>query len=191
MAKVKVPAAASAAYEAAKAFSAAADLARRLRGGSSLSSYADLDYVTVAWRTRRGDGGGAAASLRAWLESGDVDPSMVVKALRKAVAVALPDDVAVAFWSHGLHGWDPPRRVRAWRFGDPPEGGRSYNFRDQFEELGVSVAGVEGEESGWGIWQSDRGAVWVEGWMREDVKGSDGEPLLVGITKIRKPRGAK
>jgi len=71
--------------------------------------------------------------------------------------------------------------VTGYRFGEIPEGGVSYNYRDcQFED-GLSLACVDGEtEVGSSMWFSDRKRVSVRG-IRLPKKGSDGETLVLPI----------
>lgn len=180
--RVTVPAAAQQAYDAGLAYSRAV----AALGGVGLPSYANTSAPDVAMAVRRGDHDAARTltSFAAW-RGGDV--VAVMRALDRAVSVRLPDDVAVAFWRHGIHGWHEPRWVTAWRYGDIPEGGRSYNYRDRHEEMGVSAAEVVGGPSGFGLWQSDRPVRWIKGFWREDITGSDGEPLIVGAVRARRP----
>lgn len=181
-AAVTVPSAAQQAYDAGREYERAVAAL-----GGSLPSYANTSAPDVAMDVRRGyhDAARTLAAFAAW-RGGDVDE--VMRALDRAVSVRLPDDVAVAFWRHGIHGWHPPRWVTAWRYGGLPERGRSYNFRDRHVEPGVSVAEVIGGPSGFGAWQSDRPVRWLKGFWREDVTGSDGEPMIVGAVPARKPR---
>ena len=71
--------------------------------------------------------------------------------------------------------------VKAVRYGDVPEGGRSKNYRDDYMEDGTSVAYIEGgEEVGSSIWFKDRNKVSLIGILL-DQKGSDGESLLLPL----------
>jgi len=148
--------------------------------GGNLATYANTSPEELARRARRGDAPWAEKTLRGFALRQDADPSAALAALRAAANVLPRGDVEDAFWQHGARGWEPPRYVSAWRYGDLPPDGRSYNYRDQHTEPGVSVAGVVGGPEGFGQWQRDRPKRWVCGWWREDRVGSDGEPLLVG-----------
>ena len=71
--------------------------------------------------------------------------------------------------------------VKAVRYGDVPEGGRSKNYRDDYQEDGPSVAYIEGDkEVGSSIWFKDRNKVSLRGILLPQ-KGSDGESLLLPL----------
>jgi hypothetical protein len=71
--------------------------------------------------------------------------------------------------------------VKAVRYGDVPEGGRSHNYRDDYLENGTSVAYIEdGKEIGSSIWFKDRSKVSLRGILLPQ-KGSDGESLLLPL----------
>jgi hypothetical protein len=99
--------------------------------------------------------------------------------------------VLEAFWRAGRGGFHPPCKAIGYRIGAVPTSGRSYNFRDERFERGVSL--LWDSESGYesdGTYQMfNRGRiVWVEGYVLIDARGSDREPLMVGAVQIRKPR---
>jgi hypothetical protein len=104
-------------------------------------------------------------------------------------------DLAV-FLNAGIAGADMPIWTYGWRYGDLPESGRSYNYRDQFAEYGVSMMSVVGSESmpdGTFALFNARGRkrVWAMGWLVTHRKGSDGEAMLVDAVRIKRPVGAK
>lgn len=71
--------------------------------------------------------------------------------------------------------------VVAERYGELPENGVSYNYRDGYKEKGVSAANIKGEEPvGSYIWFTDNVKIEFEGILLP-VKGSDGEPLLLPL----------
>lgn len=71
--------------------------------------------------------------------------------------------------------------VKCVRSGRVPNGGVSYNFRDQYSEKGLSVLNVIGEEEvGSAVWFSERTTIEVEG-IRLPYKGSDGETLILPL----------
>ena len=51
------------------------------------------------------------------------------------------------FFECGYQGYDFPEYVKGWRYGDIPESGQSYNFRDQLPEQGVSTMEIYGIEN--------------------------------------------
>jgi len=92
------------------------------------------------------------------------------------------DDVLHAFWDAGFAGRSLPQWTRAWRYGNVPACGYSYNYADNRPEPGVSCAGIGDDRCG-GLMVADRAVVEIAGWLIAD-KGSDGEPLLVGAVTI-------
>lgn len=96
------------------------------------------------------------------------------------------DDAVDKSWEAGFFG--RPRLVwcEGWRYGDAPEAGKSYNYRDSRPEPGVSMMAVvteDGEELGTrdGVsavfCAAGRSVVRYAGWLVG--YGSDGEPCLL------------
>lgn len=89
-------------------------------------------------------------------------------------------------------GWEP-RIVRGWRYGEIPADGRSFNYRDNEPEDGVSLmeledgCGSQDAISAMFIEAQDRPIVWCEGYLLPH-RGSDGEPLICGARKIEAPK---
>jgi hypothetical protein len=111
-------------------------------------------------------------------------------------------DLTEAFYRAGYDGSAAPSTepVIGWRYGDLPEGGRSTNYKDGFDEAGVSMMGVMTDSldailhdptkyqdnvscPSMGTFFSDRPIEWVIGLLLEE-RGSDGEPLLVGAQPL-------
>jgi len=95
------------------------------------------------------------------------------------------------FFECGYKGYEFPQYVQGWRYGNIPESGQSYNFRDQKPEQGVSVMEVYGLKNGvvdkislMFIGAQDRGVVKVEGYLNPFAYGSDGEYLLVDAKEV-------
>lgn len=116
------------------------------------------------------------------------DPS---KLLRSSAMWDGADGALVRYALHaGLSGGALPTRfVFAERMKGLPERGYSYNYRDQTGEAGVSVLGLLDPEKGLvkqndGTYElfNDGELHYVGGWLLEDEKGSDGEPLLLPVT---------
>mgnify|MGYP005818735167 CR=1 FL=1 len=96
------------------------------------------------------------------------------------------------FLECGLRGLEFPQKVRGFRFGHIPNGGQSFNYRDDCQESGVSMAWIEGiddEETllGTQLFYGGRPKVWVEGYLHPYRKGSDGEPLIICAREIPGP----
>lgn len=87
------------------------------------------------------------------------------------------------FFEAGIIGEDLPKPVIGWRYGDIPPTGKSYNYRDQYTEYGVSLMQVEGEPIGKNAFAlfggSNRNKRYVKGYLIER-RGSEGEPLIIG-----------
>lgn len=79
-----------------------------------------------------------------------------------------------------------PEYKEGWRYGNIPDGGRSYNFAENKPEMGVSMMQVEGGNRAPGLFSmfnSGRPKVRVGGY---DIgKGSDGEALLLSAKEIQ------
>ncbi len=82
-----------------------------------------------------------------------------------------------------------PEIATGWRWGEIPEIGKSYNFRDDYYESGVSMAYVEGlgdtSNKIYNIFNGGGKKTFLMGLMLS-VKGSDGEPLMIACKKIEK-----
>ena len=82
-----------------------------------------------------------------------------------------------------------PEIATGWRWGDIPEIGKSYNFRDDCYESGVSMAYVDGlgdtSNKIYNIFNGGGKKTFLIGLMLS-VKGSDGEPLMIACKKIEK-----
>lgn len=102
--------------------------------------------------------------------------------------LSLDDAAWDAFFKAGFYNKDMPEYKTGWRYGDIPERGKSYNFRDQQFESGVSVMFLDGESpsSGAKLYEifnkNNRKLQHVGGWYVG--KGSDGEPILVDAQLI-------
>lgn len=87
----------------------------------------------------------------------------------------------------GVEGHEDPEFVTAVRIGEIPKTKVSRNFRDQFQENGVSVLWIEGDENdrGDGTFEifNDGKKIRIAGW-RSPWRGSDGEPLLLSPKKL-------
>jgi hypothetical protein len=103
------------------------------------------------------------------------------------------DPARIAFWEAGLLGHDIPKGAIAVRIGKIPKDDRSYNFRDQQFEHGVSVLHLLDEE------RKDNGTYdlfnkgerrLVSGFVVPHRTGADGEPLLVGTEDLGEFKGS-
>lgn len=79
--------------------------------------------------------------------------------------------------------------ITGWRYGDIPEPGKSYNYRDRYWEMGVSLAYDDVDEETKDkvsllFIRQGRELVHISGlWI--PFKGSDGEPLVIFAEKIK------
>ena len=92
-------------------------------------------------------------------------------------------DLETAFFEAGAFGHELPVRVSGWRYGDLPRNGKSWNFRDQRYERGVSMAFVDGigdtSDGTYAMFNgTGRKKVRCSGWMI-GFRGSDNEPIIV------------
>jgi hypothetical protein len=101
------------------------------------------------------------------------------------------NDVLNLFFEAGKSGRTIPPYVTGWRYGNIPACGKSYNYRDQRPEPGVSLMAIDGDEmqptdgiSIMFIAAQNRPVVKVSGWLHFK-RGSDGEPCLVSATEIK------
>jgi hypothetical protein len=113
----------------------------------------------------------AAISVRN-MPASDTDYLSAVKAGDTAAAQRMVDEAAKAA---GVNQEIDPSKIRTfWRVGKPPEGGQSYNSKDQFFEKGVSTYFYPEATSFAGMDRSD----WYKVSGEFIGYGSDGEPLV-------------
>lgn len=89
----------------------------------------------------------------------------------------------------GLTGAEMPYPVVAWRYGNIPDGGASYNRLTQGLEAGTSVMGVFGgghtqDMLSTARMSMTRPIVIVSGYLNTVTNGGDGEPLLIAPKEI-------
>jgi len=94
-------------------------------------------------------------------------------------SIGMDDPAHEAFFAHGLSGLPIPRPAGAWRIGAIPEGGASWNSRDQRWEPGISALGGDGTFELFNPGPRRR----IEGYLLWR-SGSDGEPLFVDAIEI-------
>ena len=101
--------------------------------------------------------------------------------------------VQIAFYESALRGAKMPRRAIGWRFGKAKDKGVSKNYTDDTEELGISMAGVDGVDYQWYPMAKVGEPNYYEGWLfdPDEFRGSDNEPLMVGLTKTDKSSAAQ
>ncbi len=96
-----------------------------------------------------------------------------------------------AAYEAGARGDDMPIVTTGYRYGNAPESGRSYNYADNVHEKGLSMAGVDAPLDH--DWEKTISALFVkgdrpkkafQGWHDPDIRGSDGEPLLLNPMPI-------
>jgi hypothetical protein len=113
----------------------------------------------------------AAGQLR-FMPASDTDYLSAVKKGDTATAQRMVDEAAKAA---GVNQEIDPSKIRTfWRVGKPPEGGQSYNTKDQFFEKGVSTYFYPEATSFAGMDRSD----WYKVSGEFIGYGSDGEPLV-------------
>ena len=88
------------------------------------------------------------------------------------------------FFAIGFDGYDYPQYVTGYRYGHIPQGGQSYNYRDDVSERGVSIVAVNDgamtqDMVSLAFVQCGRPVVTVTGYLHPGATGSDGEPLLL------------
>ena len=96
-----------------------------------------------------------------------------------------------AFYRAGKLNREEPVMAIGSRYGEIPERGTSFNYRDQINERGVSMADVQNSNAAeWGdpisktiIEGYGRPKINVGGYLIDDV-GADGEPLLVAAKRL-------
>jgi len=96
-----------------------------------------------------------------------------------------------AFYRAGKLNREEPVMAIGSRYGEIPERGTSFNYRDQINERGVSMADVQNSNTAeWGdpiskmiIEGYGRPKINVGGYLIDDV-GADGEPLLVAAKRL-------
>ena len=96
-------------------------------------------------------------------------------------------DVGMLHWTSGFKDLQSPQYVSAIRIGEVPKDGKSFNFRDQFFEPGVSVLSLEGQKrtdnQTFDKFNSGK-KIRVHGYLHFKT-GSDGEPIIVGAVKTQ------
>ena len=91
------------------------------------------------------------------------------------------------FFDCGFEWEEKPEIAVGYRFGR--FGKKSYNYRDDHPEQGVSVFYVEGEPIDYTVlsttllWWGGGTVYKVNGWLMDDVYGSDGEPMILPCWK--------
>ena len=96
------------------------------------------------------------------------------------------DTAGDIFCMAGLAGQPRPVQVIGWRYGDAPDGGRSYDYRDQRMLAGTSMVQIEGGKPTLSfavIEASDRPKRYYRGYLYSET-GPDSEPLLVNPEKV-------
>lgn len=92
-----------------------------------------------------------------------------------------------AFYLSGAHGDDLPVWTSGTRYGFAPKDGRSWNYREQLYEPGVSMASVEHPRFADWKWfdafNKDRPVLPYEGYLLP-MKGTDDEPLMVALQRL-------
>jgi len=80
--------------------------------------------------------------------------------------------------------------VSGWRYGDIPESGYSYNYREQQLEPGLSLMALTGEPPVKSLMTGVQGRPirWVEGWLITEP-GGEGESLIVGAKYVEGIQG--
>ena len=100
------------------------------------------------------------------------------------------DSVLSAFFDAGYYGTECPSWVVGERFGDIPTDGKSWNYRDDRWEAGVSLVRLSDgsrttqEIESMILVAAGRDLVKVAGWLVTHTTGADGEPLVVGAVRI-------
>lgn len=96
------------------------------------------------------------------------------------------------FFTAGHKGHDLPQWVTGWRYGNVPQCGVSYNYRDDKPEPGISMMEITTPDGNkivtkdklFAIFNGGgRPQVHAAGWLHFD-RGSDGEPMLVDAVQI-------
>ena len=82
-----------------------------------------------------------------------------------------------------------PKPIIGWRFGDIPEGGKSFNTREEILEPGVSMMQTSGGKKNRGFaglaHRKEETPIYVMVGYLNDEKGSDGEDLLINPINIK------
>jgi hypothetical protein len=116
--------------------------------------------------------GPKVAGEQRFMPASDTDYLSAVKKGDTATAQQMVDEAAKAA---GVNQEIDPSKIRTfWRVGKPPEGGQSYNTKDQFFEKGVSTYFYPEATSFAGMDRSD----WYKVSGEFIGYGSDGEPLV-------------
>lgn len=84
----------------------------------------------------------------------------------------------------GRQGHEFPEIASGWRYGNIPESGRSYNYREQVAERGVSMMQLDGKDKMKTLAEmrgsfDNRPKINVIGLLNPLEVGGDGEPLIL------------
>ena len=83
-----------------------------------------------------------------------------------------------------------PKLTLGWRYGNIPDDDRSFNYRDQINEHGVSFMDTKGEKPNKGfagcIHKEANTPIIIAAGYQVNERGSDGEALLVGSKEIKR-----
>lgn len=93
------------------------------------------------------------------------------------------NDFQLTSMEAGFLGASNPKKVSGYRYGEIPKCGKSYNYREQRPEIGVSIAAMDGDAENAdpvsALFYNFRKIITVTGWLNPLHRGSDGEPLLM------------
>jgi len=96
--------------------------------------------------------------------------------------------VSEAFFLSGLRGEPSPRFTTGWRFGRAPDSGKSINYAENRPEKGVSFMETRESDKIKGMYEllskKETKPFFYAGYELYS-KGSDGEPLMVGLKEIK------
>ena len=91
------------------------------------------------------------------------------------------------FYQAGRHSDALPELTSGTRFGNAPKEGRSWNYREQEWEPGVSMATADHLNFADYVWpdpfNKNRPLVSYQGYLLP-MKGSDDEPLMIGLRQL-------
>jgi hypothetical protein len=100
-------------------------------------------------------------------------------------------------FNNASRGWDDetiqkrkPEFKIGWRYGKVPDGGQSYNYRDEIREPGVSIMQILGGkklEGSYEMFNYNPVISWVAG-FDIDKRGADGEHLFVAPKLIKEQK---
>ena len=118
-------------------------------------------------------------------------PELKASDLDKLAAWEFSSPTHRAFYEAGERGYDPPTWQTGTRVGAAPKRGVSWNHADDRPEMGVSMASVDHPDfknyqwadMGIDAGRMERPTLSYEGWLTP-FRGSDNEPLMVGLKEI-------